>query len=327
MGLFGKSKKAAAEAAPTSKTAQGSGWTAGRGFGQKAVTGALLAAVVCGPVGLALGFMNGQARPAVAQVQVAEGVTTKQQSAGEYGAAFVAAWLSATRDAPGNLTDYIDKSAVGQLSPDPWVYRDLNVVSVEPAEDSTLVSVVAAANIEEFDMDSESGAMIWPRRYFAVTVNVTDAGMAVVGLPAPIAAPVRETTPVKLPYKEQVEPTSAARVTVEAFLGAYLAGSGEIDRYLTPGVEISAITPAPYMNLIVRDVSSDVEASDTPSTGAVLHVLAVLEVTSASGQQLTTTYTLTLTARDGRWETTSVDLTPLESAAVGSADPTPTPSR
>lgn len=327
MGLFGKPKSATAEAAPATVVAQGSGWTAGRGFGQKAVTGALLAAVVCGPVGLALGFMNGQPRPAAAQVQIAEGISTHQQSAGEYGAAFVAAWLSATREAPGNLTDYIDKSAVGQLSPDPWVYRDLSLVSVEPIEDSTLVSVVVAANIEEFDMASESGAMIWPRRYFAVTVNVTDAGMAVVGLPAPIAAPTRETTPVKLPYKEQVDTTSAARGTVEAFLGAYLAGSGDIDRYLTPGVEIAAITPAPYMNLTVLDVTSDVEASDTPATGAVLHVLAVLEVTSASGQQLTTTYTLTLTARDGRWETTSVDLTPLESAAAGSAVPTPTPSR
>jgi Conjugative transposon protein TcpC len=326
MGLPRKQKKAAAPAAGPAG-AQGSGWTAGRGFGQRAVTGALVAACICGPVGLLVAVTNGQPRPAAAQVQAAEGVTARQQSAGEYGAAFVAAWLSATREEPGNLTDYIDSSAVGQLSPDPWVYRDLSVVSVEPREDSTMVSVLAAVNIEEFDMESESGAMIWPRRYFAVTVNVTDTGMAVVGLPAPIAAPARETTPVKLAYKEQVSPTSTARATVEAFLGAYLAGSGDIDRYLTPGVEISAIAPAPYMNLTVLDVSSDVEASDTPRPGAVLHVLAVLEVASASGQQLTTTYTLTLTARDGRWETTSVDLTPLESAAAGSAVPTPTPSR
>lgn len=311
---------------PKTSPAKGSEWTAGRGFGQKAVTGALIVAVACGPLALVNATINGRQPQAVAQVAVDAPLTAKEQSAGEYGAAFVAAWLGATRENEGTLATYINPAAVGQLSATEWKYRDLAVVSVEKTDESDLVSVVVAANVEEFDMESERGATVWPRRYFAVTVRVTDAGLSVVGLPAPIAAPAKEDDAVRLAYGQTVLQTSSARQTVEAFLSAYLAGSGEISRYVSPGSEISAITPAPYMTITVTDVKSDVEPSDTPSTGSVVHVLATAEVLSASDQRLTTTYALTLTARDGRWETTSVDLAPLESAAPG-ADPTPNPSR
>lgn len=325
MGLR-KPKEAKPSKGSKTTPAKGSEWTAGRGFGQKAVTGALIVAVACGPLALVNATINGQPRQAVAQVAVDAPLTAQEQSAGEYGAAFVAAWLGASREDEGTLAAYINPAAVGQLSATAWKYRDLAVVSVEKTDESDLMSVVVAANVEEFDMESESGATVWPRRYFAVTVRVTDVGLSVVGLPAPIAAPAKEESAVRLAYGQTVLQTSSARQTVEAFLSAYLAGSGEISRYVSPGSEISAITPAPYMTITVTDVKSDVEPSDTPSTGSVVHVLATAEVSSASDQRLTTTYALTLTARDGRWETTFVDLAPLESAAPG-ADPTPNPSR
>lgn len=321
-----KAKETKSAKAPKATRGQGSEWTAGRAFGQKAVTGALIVAVACGPLALVTVAVNGQSRPAIAQVIVDAPLTAQQQAAGEYGAAFVAAWLGASRENEGTLATYINPAAVGQLSATAWKYRDLAVVSVAKSDESDLLSVVVAANVEEFDMESESGAMIWPRRYFAVTVRVTDAGMSVVGLPAPVAAPAKEDSAVRLAYGQTVLQTSSARETVEAFLAAYLAGSGDISRYVSPGSEISAITPAPYMTITVTDVKSDVEPSDIPSTGSVVHVLATAEVSSASDQRLTTTYALTLTARDGRWETTSVDLAPLESVEPG-ADPTLNPSR
>lgn len=304
----------------TAPPAQGSQWTTGRALGQKAITGALLVAVVCGPLALITATVNGQPKPAAAQIVVDEPLSAQQQAAGEYGAAFVAAWLSATREDAGNLEDYVSTSAIAQLSATPWNYRDLTVASIAKTEGSDLLSVVVAANVEEFDMESEDGAMIWPRRYFATTVQVTHAGMSIVGLPAPVAAPAKESEAVRLVYTQSVSKTSTARETVEAFLAAYLAGSGDIGRYITPGTAISAITPAPYMTLTVTDVKGDVEPSDSPSTGSVVHVLATVEVASASDQKLTATYALTLTARDGRWETTSVDLAPLESTPT-------TPSR
>lgn len=317
MGL--RKRKGEPTPAKSKVPATGSEWTAGRAFGQKAVTGALLVAVVCGPLALITAAANSQEKPAVAQVVVDEPLTAQQQAAGEYGAAFVASWLSATREDAGNLAQYINPSVIGQLSATPWVYRDLTVVSTEKTDGSELLSVVIAANVEEFDMESGSGATVWPRRYFAVTVRVTDSGMSVVGLPAPIAAPAKEESAVRLAYTKSVSKTSTAQETVEAFLAAYLAGSGDVSRYITPGAAITAITPAPFMNLSVKDIKADAEPTDNPSTGSVVHVLVTVEVSSASDQKLTATYALTLTARDGRWETTSVDLAPLESTPTTSS--------
>lgn len=307
------------------RPAQGSGWTQGSALGVRATSTLLLACALCGPVGVAIAISASQPKPAVAQVAVGDTLTAVEQSAGEYGAAFVAAWLSATRDEPGNLSEYVSESAIRQLSAEPWRYRDLMPVSVDPGEGSDVVSVVVAANVEEYDMTSDDGqSTIWPRRYFAVAVRAGEAGLGVVGLPAPITAPERVTDPLRLVYGQAVTSTSTARATVEAFLNAFLAGSGDITRYVTPGAEIAAITPAPYATLTVTDVKSDVEADDAPRTGAILHVLAVAEVQSPSGQQLTTTYALSLTARDGRWEMTSVDLAPLEDAAGDDPAPQPT---
>ena len=58
-----------------------------------------------------------------------------------------------------------------------------------------------------------------------------------------------------------------ARATVEAFLAAYLAGSGDITRVISPGSTINAVLPAPYQELKVTDVRSDKEASETPAGG------------------------------------------------------------
>lgn len=329
MGFWNGKKNVDADKVETKKQpaqAQGSSQTGLRALGAKAVLAASIGALACGPLALVVGFASTQVKPVVAQTAVDNRLTPVQQSAGEYAAGFVAAWLSSTRDNPSPLGAYIAASSVKQLSVEPWVYRDLTVVSVDVTDASDLVSVVVAANVEELDMESDDGATIWPRRYFAVTVNASEAGLSVIGLPAPVAGPKKSDVPVKLAYTESVMATSTAKATVEAFLNAYLAGSGEISRYVTPGTEIAALTPAPFQILAISDLLADTAPSDTPNTGSVVHVLATVDASSASGQQLTATYALTLTARDGRWETTSVDFVPLEdSAPAAASDTTPTP--
>ena len=319
-------------AAPTAQSAaQGSGWTHGRSLAQRAVTGLLYVGIACGVLALGMQLLLPPAKPAAAVSTAAGGLTVTQQQAGAYATGFVGAWLSATRQQPGTLLDYIDESSTSMLSESPWVYRDLGIVSIDPVDETGVVSVVVAANIEEYDMTSDKGLTFWPRRYFSVPVRVADIGLAVVALPPPVAAPVRDATNVQLSYTKTVSPNTSARTTVEAFLAAYLAGSGDITRVISPGSTINAVLPAPYQELKVTDVRSDREASDTPAGGDVVHVFATADVISASGQRLTTTYALTLTARDGRWETTTVDLAPQErstgATSTTKSTPTPTPSR
>ncbi|MBS1699777.1 MAG: conjugal transfer protein [Actinobacteria bacterium] len=329
-------KTAAASAGPDAAapiaqaTVEGSSWSYGRSLGQKAVTGLLYLGIACGVLALGMQLLLPPVKPAAAVSTAEGGLTVVQQQAGAYATGFVGAWLSATRQQPGTLLDYIDESTTSMLSESAWVYRDLGVVSVDPVDETGVVSVVVAANIEEYDMTSDDGLTFWPRRYFSVPVRIADAGLAVVALPTPVAAPLRDSANVQMPYTKTVSPNTPARATVEAFLAAYLAGSGDITRVISPGSTINAVLPAPYQELKVTDVRSDKEASETPAGGDVVHVFATADVTSASGQRLTTTYALTLTARDGRWETTTVDLAPQErstGAPSSKSTPTPTPSR
>lgn len=326
-------KTAAASAGPDAAappaTAQGSSWSQGRSLAQKAVTGILYLGIACGVLALGIQLLLPPSKPASAVSTAQTGLTVPQQEAGAYATAFVGAWLGATRQQPGALLDYIDESATSLLSEDAWSYRDLGIVSIDPIENSGTVAVVVAANVEECDMTSDKGTTFWPRRYFSVPVRVSDTGLAVLALPTPVAAPAQDSSTVQLSYTKAVSPNTSARTTVESFLGAYLAGSGDITRVISPGSTITAITPAPYQDLKVTDVRSDRTPSDSPANGDVVHVFATADVSSATGQRLTTTYALTLTARDGRWETTSVDLAPQErstKATSNPATPTPTPS-
>lgn len=328
-------KTAAAPAAPDAAapnpqpTAQGSSWSHGRSLGQKAVTGLLYLGLACGVVALGMQLLLPPSKPAVAVAATQTGLTVQQQESGAYAMSFVGAWLGATRQQPGALLDYVADSATSLLSEQAWAYRDLGVVSIDPIESTGTVSVVIAANVEEYDMTSDKGTKIWPRRYFSVPVRVSGAGLTVLALPTPVAAPSRDSSTVQLSYTKTVSPNTSARTTVESFLGAYLAGSGDITRVISPGSTITAIAPAPYQQLKVTDVRSDLTPSDSPANGDVVHVFATADVSSATGQRLTTTYALTLTARDGRWETTSVDPAPQERSTRATskpATPAPTPS-
>jgi hypothetical protein len=87
-----------------------------------------------------------------------------------------------------------------------------------------------------------------------------------------------------------------------------------------------AVTPAPYVNVDVEELRSDLTPTASPSDGDTLKVLATVSLLSPLDQQVTSTYTLTLTARASRWEVSAIDLAPQAVSDKGSTTPTPTPS-
>lgn len=310
------------------EAAQGSSWTQGRALGGRVVSVLLVGAIACGPVAL---FAAASRQPAVVAATTdtgIDGLTSSQQEAGAYALGFVATWLSATKAAPGDLGSYIDVSALRSLSEESWKYRDLSLVSITPVDDSAFVNVVVAANVEELSQsDTDEGStQIWPRRYYQVAVSVDEASaVRVVGLPAPIAPPARgATTP--LVYAQTVGSSDPTSQTVTAFLGAYLAGSGDLARVSTPGSEFTALDPAPYAMVEILELRSDVAPSKTPADGDAIRVMATVSLLSPLEQQLTSTYTLTLTARASRWEVSAIDLAPQAIPTKGSDTPQPSPT-
>lgn len=307
--------------------ALGSTWTNGRALGTHLVTGGLIAAIVCGPVGVVIALARGNDAVAVQSSQSTGVLPASEQAAGSYAAGYVGAWLSASQDDTTDLARYIDPSTVQNITRTPWTYRDLSVVSIEPGTGTALTTVVVAANIEEAAPATTAAngpTQTWPRRYFQVAVQITGAGaIAPVGLPAPVAGPAESKKTVDLIYTTPLSPSSTLAQTVTQFLGAYLANSGNITRYTAPGSEINAVRPAPFSSISPTNLLVDQAPADHPTDGARVRVLATVSLTNAANQRLAATYALTLTARSGLWEISSVDAAPTEQATKSSTSTTP----
>lgn len=144
---------------------------------------------------------------------------------------------------------------------------------------------------------------------YAVPVVADRAGgsFTVTGAPGVVAGPVRADAP-QSPYRVSV-PDGDLSSSVGEFLSAYLAGAGEVDRYLAPGVRLSAVTPAPYSRVMVQQVRAVEEAAAAEKVavdGTAVHVLVEVEARDEDGRW-PLAYELALTARSGRWEVTGLE--------------------
>lgn len=269
--------------------------------------------------------MTRPAETAAASVQQAQQpLSLTEQGAGAFAAGYVGTWLSATTDNYAGLQQYVGLSSGSDLQAQPMAYRDLQIASIAPNQ-GNLISVVISAGIREVnDKKQES----WPVRYFQVTVANDAGSLGVVGMPAPISAPARTDKGAQLIYRELVSPSDPAAQTISSFLSAYATGQGEMGRYITPGSTLRPITPAPFSAVKIVSVTADVPPAKQPADGDKIKALVQAQLSGAAGQKLMVTYALALTARAGRWETTSVDTTP--TPATDSTPPTlttPTPSK
>ncbi|MGW6144283.1 conjugal transfer protein [Streptomyces sp. NPDC055140] len=141
-------------------------------------------------------------------------------------------------------------------------------------------------------------------RYFAMPVTASASGgaVAVTGTPALVAAPaVAKGAPSA--YRVEV-PDGPLTDTIRDFLTAYLAGSGEVDRYLAPRTSLGALAPAVADQVDVETVTAREEAAaagQVASDSTRVHVTARVSAHTTSGAW-PLAYELTLAARGGRWE-------------------------
>lgn len=216
--------------------------------------------------------------------------------------------------------------------------------------------VTVAADVAE---PGAEGATVMVRRYFAVPVLeqptqaasstgrgatsaaktqdeaadlATAAGqngtrLRALTLPQPTTGP-SSGEGADLDYSQQISLTSALGASTGEFLNAYLAGQGDISRYLSPGVQVQAVTPKAYAAVNVTQVyarQGDADSSGGPSTGqtaaldttqddpedgARAQVLVTATLTGLNQQQTGAQFALALTARAGRWEVSGVQTVP-----------------
>ena len=213
------------------------------------------------------------------------------------------AWLTSTREQAQGLIALLPGMQAGALPRVGFGASDPAVSSITQTDGVWSVTVAVTVT------DQRPSTA---RRFFRVPVTVTGGTITALTLPTPVAGPpVGSVTNVDYPAPVASGPVA---VTVAQFLAAYTAGAGDVTRYVTPGVAMTAISPAPYTTVQphrrARRPAHGHQRRRTGRDGTVLRLLATAAATVTDTQTTTVTYALTLHSRAGRWEVHAIDPTP-----------------
>ncbi|MEH0424695.1 conjugal transfer protein [Streptomyces sp. B21-083] len=269
---------------------------------------ALWTVIAAGPIALGVAVTSTPTVVEAATAARSAAVRTTMVSADPAGYAqvFVDAWLRSSAD------DALSAQARLAQSMAPDVELPGPAAGVQPVPRSVTAVRSAQRASGAWSVTVAAQYADGRLRYYAVPVSADRAGASftVTGSPSVVAGPAPAEAPTS-PYGVSV-PQGDLSSAVGEFLTAYLAGAGEVDRYLSPGVRLTAVSPAPYTAVTVQQVSAAEEAAagQVPADGTKVRVLVQVEARDAQGRW-PLAYELALTARSGRWEVSA-----LESGAI-----------
>ncbi|MFD7283494.1 conjugal transfer protein [Streptomyces sp. NPDC059862] len=262
---------------------------------------ALFTAIAAGPVALGVAVLSGPTTVAAAPADEPAAVRTAAVAADPAGYAqvFVDAWLRSSADEAGSAQARLAQLLAPDVDlPDP-------VAGAQPKLGSVTVVRSAQRGAGEWAVTVAAQYADGRLRYFAVPVAADASGssFAVTGAPGVVAGPARAAV-AQSPYGVSVPSDGDLTSAVGEFLAAYLTGAGEVDRYLAPGVKLTAVSPAPYTTVTVQQVSAAEEAAaaeQVPADGTEVRVRVQVEALDDAGRW-PLAYDVGLTARSGRWE-------------------------
>jgi hypothetical protein len=293
--------------------------------------------LVLGPLLGAFAYLSApaQAGPAQRKPAPTAPAATGAQGAAGFAQLFVAAFISAGEGDQDKLAAYYPDATSLRLEgrSDRRRGEQLTVVRLRQTDEG-IWSVTVAARItatkpaakpagarQADDQADAKAAATQAVHYFQVPVaTATTAGGAsgytALAMPAEVAAPERIKAPALVygPMRPAL-PADPRTQAVTEFLTAYLAGAGELDRYLAPGTNLAPVAPAPYTGIAVDTLAIEGEkgterVATVPDDGTTLRLLVALRATGHDKVRVPLTYALTLKARAGRWEIASLDGAP-----------------
>lgn len=289
-------------------------WTGGSKWATRGATGLLWTALACGPAGLMLGGVAFLSAPtsASAQTQQVADTASEQTAAEQFAEHFVVTWLTTPRGEEATLASFVDVSGIA-LPEVPWtVSNPAPAALVQTGAGRWAITVAVTVTTPPVESQDPAQAPGPIRRFFTVPVRYDASALIAEALPAPVAAPAT-AEPGRLGYRYTLPDQHPASTASAEFLAALLTGTGDVIRYVSPGTQIQAITPAPYAEIRLRNVLVDQDPADLPdepANGDELHQLVTAEARSAADQAISVQYSLTLTAREGRWEVRSMEPAP-----------------
>ncbi|WP_369776281.1 conjugal transfer protein [Streptomyces sp. R33] len=288
-------------------------------------------ALAAGPLALAVALAV--PRTTIAQAAPAPRATdTARTPADPQGVAemFMDLWLRADATTP---EDNGITAAVRALAPEVDLPR-------RPRADSTGPSAVRAVAVRTAygadggwtvvvaAISDRTGAAVPVVRYFAVSgTGSKDGGQfTVTGAPAEVAAP-DAAAGAPSPFAHSASSTGVLATTLGEFVRAYLGGGQGtgVERYLSPGLRVSAPRTASYARVDVEDVAADSDAAlgaTVPADGTKARARVRVSAEDRGGVRWPLVYRLEVTVRAGRWEVSALEAgTTTPPAAASSSTP------
>lgn len=272
---------------------------------QMAARVGLWAAVALGCLGGCVGILRpteGPAAPVAATEPTGDDVPAPVSGTAERA---VTAWLTAD-DEDGPLLDalYLDPPSLSDSDTRGLEVTDVSTVTGRRVDDGYW-AVVVAADVQEpppstGDADSDAEAEPLSSTWFVEigVVGDVDGGLSALETPS-IVPPPPAADRDWLPDRDGADtpaPDDPLVATVEGFLSALLVGRGDPARYVAPGLDVTALDPAPFTELVVLEIAVD-RLDDTTAT-----VWTQIQVTTPGGARQVVAYDMTVARRADRWE-------------------------
>jgi hypothetical protein len=254
---------------------------------------ALFTAIAAGPLALGVAVLSG---PTTAKATPSAKPTVAADPAG-YAQLFVDAWLRSSTDEARSAQARLAQLLAPDVDlPDPAADAQPELGSVTAVRRAQRGAGEWAVTVAAHFADGRL-------RYFVVPVAADQSGTSFAVV---VAGPARADV-AKSPYAVTAPPGGALSSAVGEFLGAYVTGAGEVDRYLAPGVKLSPISPAPAVSVQqVWGAEQAAAAQQVPADHTTVRVRVQVEARDDAGRW-PLGYALTLTARSGRWEVTALE--------------------
>ncbi|MEW1818342.1 conjugal transfer protein [Streptomyces diastaticus] len=333
------------------------GWSTGAQANTTTLVRWVAWAAICGSILLSLGTFLTRPTDTPSSGQQPPAGTGAQGAAG-FATLYASEYLLAGKGDEGRLAAYYPGAATlrlegprGRLTPSqltvtrlrqtgPGIWSVTVAARLQPPSPPVEVDDVKGKDSDspgpdtdtDTDTGADTGADAGPPqgesvRYFQVPVASApradgSTGYVAMSLPAEVAGPGTVDGPHTVYGTPQPPHDRDPRVkTIRSFLAAYLAGDGDLDRYLAPRTRLTRIAPAPYTAVDLTSLAADgpAEATPVPPDGTVQRLQVSVRARAADGTTLPLTYALTLKTRAGRWEIASLDGAP-------EARPAPAPS-
>ncbi|MFE6848788.1 conjugal transfer protein [Streptomyces sp. NPDC057686] len=282
-------------------------------------------ALAAGPLALAVALAT--PRTTIAQAAPAPRATETVRNPADPGGAaelFVDLWLRADATAP---EDNGIADAMRALAPQVDLPKRPRNDNAGPAARAVAVRTAYGADggwtVVVAAISDRTGAAAVPVvRYFAVSgAGSRDGGQFTVsGAPAEVAAPDAGAGPPS-PFAHPVSSNGVLAATMAEFVRAYLGGGRGtgVERYLSPGLRVSAPRAASYARVDVEDVAADTEVAlgtSVPADGTKARVRVRVSGEDRAGVRWPLVYRLEVTARAGRWEVSALEASTADQPAA-----------